>query len=104
MGRISTVALASSVFAFSPSAPSFQNAPDVEAVLAHLDDWLPVEERHFDRKGRLARTMRFDEVNLLRLSLLLRVYLPFGAPEGLTLQSTYGAAATSGLLQFRIYL
>ncbi len=26
------------------------------------DDGLPVEERHFDRKGRLARTMRFDEV------------------------------------------
>lgn len=29
------------------------------------DDELPVEERHFDRKGRLARTMRFDEVKLL---------------------------------------
>jgi len=29
------------------------------------DDWLPVEERHFDRKGRLARTMRFDEVKVL---------------------------------------
>lgn len=26
------------------------------------DDDLPIEERHFDRKGRLARTMRFDEV------------------------------------------
>lgn len=26
------------------------------------DDRLPVEERHFDRKGRLARTMTFDEV------------------------------------------
>lgn len=40
-----------------------------------------------------------------RLSLLVSLYLPFGAaPEGLTLQSTYGAAATSGLLQFRIYL
>ena len=26
------------------------------------DDRLPVEERHFDRKGRLARTMRFDEI------------------------------------------
>lgn len=25
------------------------------------DDDLPIEERHFDRKGRLARTMRFDE-------------------------------------------
>jgi outer membrane lipoprotein-sorting protein len=29
------------------------------------DDRLPVEERHFDRKGRLARTMRFDDVRLL---------------------------------------
>jgi outer membrane lipoprotein-sorting protein len=29
------------------------------------DDRLPVEERHFDRKGRLARTMRFDEVATL---------------------------------------
>lgn len=29
------------------------------------DDWLPVEERHFDRKGRLARTMTFDDVKVL---------------------------------------
>jgi outer membrane lipoprotein-sorting protein len=29
------------------------------------DDDLPVEERHFDRKGRLARTMRFDDVKVL---------------------------------------
>lgn len=29
------------------------------------DDWLPIEERHFDRKGRLARTMRFDDVRSL---------------------------------------
>ena len=29
------------------------------------DEGLPVEERHFDRKGRLARTMRFDEVKVL---------------------------------------
>ncbi len=29
------------------------------------DDWLPIAERHFDRKGRLARTMAFDEVRLL---------------------------------------
>ena len=29
------------------------------------DDELPVEERHFDRKGRLARTMRFDEVKVM---------------------------------------
>lgn len=29
------------------------------------DDGLPVAERHFDRKGRLARTMAFDEVRAL---------------------------------------
>jgi len=29
------------------------------------DDRLPVEETHYDRKGRLARTMRFDEVKTL---------------------------------------
>ena len=29
------------------------------------DDDLPVEERHFDRKARLARTLQFDEVKLL---------------------------------------
>jgi outer membrane lipoprotein-sorting protein len=29
------------------------------------DEMLPVEERHYDRKGRLARTMRFDEVRTL---------------------------------------
>ncbi len=29
------------------------------------DAELPVEERHFDRKGRLARTMAFDEVKLM---------------------------------------
>jgi outer membrane lipoprotein-sorting protein len=29
------------------------------------DDGLPVEERHFDRKGRLARTMAFDEIRML---------------------------------------
>ncbi|WP_242344177.1 outer membrane lipoprotein-sorting protein [Anaeromyxobacter terrae] len=29
------------------------------------DDDLPIEERHFDRKGRLARTMRFDEVRTM---------------------------------------
>jgi outer membrane lipoprotein-sorting protein len=29
------------------------------------DEELPVEERHFDRKGRLARTLRFDEVKVL---------------------------------------
>jgi hypothetical protein len=44
--------------------------PDVVGRWARIeillsDDWLPVEERHFDRKGRLARTMRFDEVKTL---------------------------------------
>ncbi|HEY7728048.1 MAG TPA: outer membrane lipoprotein-sorting protein [Candidatus Eisenbacteria bacterium] len=29
------------------------------------DDRLPVEERHYDRKGRLARVMRFDEVKTM---------------------------------------
>lgn len=29
------------------------------------DDDLPIEERHFDRKGRLARTMSFDDVKTL---------------------------------------
>jgi hypothetical protein len=29
------------------------------------DDGLPIEERHFDRKGRLARTMVFDEIKML---------------------------------------
>ena len=35
----------------------------IEILLS--DDELPLEERHFDRKGRLARTMRFDEIRLL---------------------------------------
>ena len=29
------------------------------------DEELPLEERHFDRKGRLARTLRFDEVKVM---------------------------------------
>jgi hypothetical protein len=29
------------------------------------DDILPIEERHFDRKGRLARTIAFDEIKIL---------------------------------------
>ena len=29
------------------------------------DERLPVEERHYDRKGRLARTMQFDDVKVL---------------------------------------
>jgi len=29
------------------------------------DDLLPIEERHFDRRGRLARTMTFDEIKTL---------------------------------------
>jgi hypothetical protein len=44
--------------------------PDVVGRWAKIeilvsDDWLPVEERQYDRKGRLARTMRFDEVKRL---------------------------------------
>jgi hypothetical protein len=44
--------------------------PDVVGRWARMeilvsDDRLPVEERHFDRKGRLARTMNFDEVKTL---------------------------------------
>lgn len=44
--------------------------PDVVGRWARIellvsDDRLPIEERHFDRKGRLARTMRFDDVRLL---------------------------------------
>ena len=35
----------------------------IEILVA--DDGIPVEERHFDRKGRLARTMRFDEVRTM---------------------------------------
>jgi hypothetical protein len=29
------------------------------------DDGLPIEERHFDRKGRLARAMAFDDIKML---------------------------------------
>ena len=44
--------------------------PDVVGRWARIeilvsDDELPVEERHFDRKGRLARTMVFDEIKVL---------------------------------------
>jgi hypothetical protein len=44
--------------------------PDVVGRWARIellvsDERLPVEERHFDRKGRLARTLRFDEVKVL---------------------------------------
>jgi outer membrane lipoprotein-sorting protein len=35
----------------------------IELLVA--DDGLPVEERHYDRKGRLARTMHFDDVKVL---------------------------------------
>ena len=35
----------------------------IEILVA--DDLLPVQERHFDRKGRLARTMVFDEIKTL---------------------------------------
>jgi hypothetical protein len=46
------------------------------------DDDLPIEERHFDRKGRLARTMSFDEVKTLggrRLPARM-VLVPVGDP------------------------
>lgn len=44
--------------------------PDVVGRWARIellvsDERLPVEERHYDRKGRLARTMHFDEVTVL---------------------------------------
>lgn len=44
--------------------------PDVVGRWARIevlvsDERLPVEERHYDRKGRLARTMYFDEVKVL---------------------------------------
>jgi len=34
-------------------------------ILISDDGWLPMQERHFDRKGRLARTMAFDEIKVL---------------------------------------
>jgi outer membrane lipoprotein-sorting protein len=44
--------------------------PDVVGRWARIellvsDERLPVEERHFDRRNRLARTMRFDDVRVL---------------------------------------
>jgi hypothetical protein len=46
------------------------------------DDDLPITERHFDRKGRLARTMAFDEVGVLGGRRLPRrmVLVPEGDP------------------------
>ena len=46
------------------------------------DDDLPIEERHFDRKGRLARTMTFDEHRTLggRLLPARMVLVPEGDP------------------------
>ena len=39
-----------------------------------------------------------------RLSILGSLYLPYGAlPQGQSLESIYGAAPVSGLLQVRIY-
>jgi outer membrane lipoprotein-sorting protein len=62
--------------------------PDVVGRWAKIeilvsDDLLPIEERHFDRKGRLARTMRFDEIAELggrRLPTHL-VLTPEGSPD-----------------------
>src|SRR3990172_6075305 len=65
--------------------------PDVVGRWAKIeflvsDDWLPIEERHFDRKGRVARTMRFDEVKTLGgRRLPARLIL---TPEGTEGQST----------------
>lgn len=44
--------------------------PDIVGRWARIDllvddDNLPVEERHFDRKGRLARVMTFDDIRVL---------------------------------------
>jgi hypothetical protein len=44
--------------------------PDVVGRWARIDvlvsdERLPIEERHYDRKGRLARTMYFDDVKVL---------------------------------------
>jgi len=44
--------------------------PDIVGRWARIeilvsDDELPIAERHFDRRGRLARTMAFDEVRVL---------------------------------------
>jgi hypothetical protein len=44
--------------------------PDVVGRWARIeilvsDDLLPIEEKHFDRRGRLARTMTFDEIKTL---------------------------------------
>lgn len=47
------------------------------------DDRLPLEERHYDRKGRLARTMAFDEVKVFggrRLPSHIRL-VPSDTPE-----------------------
>jgi hypothetical protein len=46
------------------------------------DERLPVEERHYDRKGRLARTMSFDDVRVLggrRLPTRIAL-VPVGSP------------------------
>lgn len=45
-----------------PDAVGLWNS--VEMVFAH-DDWLPVMAQFFDRKDRLSRTMRFEDVKVL---------------------------------------
>jgi hypothetical protein len=47
------------------------------------DEDLPVEERHYDRKDRLARTMRFDEVAVLGGRRLPRRMSARDQPRGL---------------------
>lgn len=54
------------------------------------DDELPIEERHFDRKGRLARTMRFGEVRVLGgRRLPTRIVLVPADKEGETTEMRY---------------
>ena len=54
------------------------------------DDELPIEERHFDRKGRLARTMRFGEVRVLGgRRLPTRIALVPADKEGETTEMRY---------------
>lgn len=58
----------------SPSPPGWWITltvkPDIVGRWARIDllvddDQLPVEEHHFDRKGRLSRVMKFDEIRTL---------------------------------------
>jgi hypothetical protein len=62
----------------------------VRIELLVSDEGLPVEERHFDRKGRLARTLRFDEVEALGgRRLPSRIVLTPTAAEGQRTEMRY---------------